>query len=42
MCLMNGNFMWPQLVANHEVPSTERRTQLIADILQLFLEGYRC
>lgn len=42
MCLLNGNFMWPQLVANQEIPSRERRKQIIADIVQLFLDGYRC
>lgn len=42
MCLLNGNFMWPQLVANHEIPVSERRAEIIADILQLFLDGYRC
>ncbi|WP_159650946.1 TetR/AcrR family transcriptional regulator [Vibrio atypicus] len=42
MCLLNGNFMWPQLVANQEVPSNEQQEQIIGDMLQLFLNGYRC
>ncbi|MGR5450838.1 TetR/AcrR family transcriptional regulator [Vibrio sp. PNB22_3_1] len=42
MCLLKGNFLWPQLIANQEVPSIEQRKKTIDDILALFLEGYRC
>ncbi|MGR5068299.1 MULTISPECIES: TetR/AcrR family transcriptional regulator [Vibrio] len=42
MCLLKGNFLWPQLIATQEVPSIEQRKKTVDDILALFLEGYRC
>ncbi|MGR5238953.1 TetR/AcrR family transcriptional regulator [Vibrio alfacsensis] len=42
MCLLKGNFLWPQLVANQEMPSLEQRKQTVDEILALFLDGYRC
>ncbi|EGQ8524464.1 TPA: TetR/AcrR family transcriptional regulator [Vibrio parahaemolyticus] len=42
MCLLKGNFLWPQLIANHKVPNLEQRKKSIEDILTLFLDGYRC
>lgn len=41
MCLLKGNFLWPQLIANQEVPSIEQRKKIVDEILALFLEGYR-
>ena len=41
MCLLKGNCLWPQLVANQAVPSVERRKKIVVDILTLFLDGYR-
>ncbi|MDN4696419.1 TetR/AcrR family transcriptional regulator [Vibrio parahaemolyticus] len=42
ICLLKGNFLWPQLIANHKVPNLEQRKKSIEDILTLFLDGYRC
>ncbi|MGR5460032.1 TetR/AcrR family transcriptional regulator [Vibrio sp. PNB22_1_1] len=42
MCLLKGNFLWPQLIETQEVPSIEQRKKTVDDILALFLEGYRC
>ncbi|EGQ7681577.1 transcriptional regulator [Vibrio parahaemolyticus] len=42
MCLLKGNFLWPQLIANHKMPNLEQRKKSIEDILTLFLDGYRC
>ena len=41
MCLLKGNCLWPQLVANQAVPSVEQRKKIVEDILTLFLDGYR-
>ena len=41
MCLLKGNCLWPQLVANQAVPSFEQRKKIVEDILTLFLDGYR-
>ncbi|SQA35278.1 transcriptional regulator [Vibrio harveyi] len=41
MCLLKGNCLWPQLVANQAVPSIEQRKKVVEDILTLFLDGYR-
>ncbi|WP_264407623.1 TetR/AcrR family transcriptional regulator [Vibrio owensii] len=42
MCLLKGNCLWPQLVANQAVPSTDQRKKIVEDILTLFFDGYRC
>ncbi|GAK21266.1 transcriptional regulator, TetR family [Vibrio sp. JCM 19052] len=42
MCLLKGNCLWPQLVANQAVPSAEQRKKIVEDILTLFFDGYRC
>ena len=42
MCLLKGNCLWPQLVANRSVPNLEQRNKIVKDILTLFLDGYRC
>lgn len=42
MCLLKGNCLWPQLVANQTVPSAEQRKKIVEDILTLFFDGYRC
>lgn len=42
MCLLKGNCLWPQLVANQTVPSTDQRKKIVEDILTLFFDGYRC
>lgn len=42
MCLLKGNCLWPQLVANRSVPNLEQRNKIVEDILTLFLDGYRC
>lgn len=42
MCLLKGNFLWPQLVANQDEPTLEQRKKIVDDILMLFLDGYRC
>ena len=41
MCLLKGNCLWPQLVANQAVSSVEQRKKIVEDILTLFLDGYR-
>ncbi|WP_045494025.1 TetR/AcrR family transcriptional regulator [Vibrio hyugaensis] len=41
MCLLKGNFLWPQLVANQAVPSQEQRNKAVDAILTLFFDGYR-
>lgn len=41
MCLLKGNCLWPQLVANQAMPSVEQRKKIVEDILTLFLDGYR-
>jgi TetR/AcrR family transcriptional regulator of autoinduction and epiphytic fitness len=42
MCLLKGNCLWPQVVANQAVPSAEQRKKIVEDILTLFFDGYRC
>ncbi|WP_199459703.1 TetR/AcrR family transcriptional regulator [Vibrio owensii] len=42
MCLLKGNCLWPQLVANQAVPSADQRKKIVEDILTLFFDGYRC
>lgn len=42
MCLLKGNCLWPQLVANQAVPGTDQRKKIVEDILTLFFDGYRC
>ena len=42
MCLLKGNCLWPQLVANRSIPNLEQRNKIVEDILTLFLDGYRC
>ncbi|BBM67336.1 TetR/AcrR family transcriptional regulator [Vibrio alfacsensis] len=41
MCLLKGNFLWPQLVTNQDEPTLEQRKKTVDDILTLFLDGYR-
>ncbi|WP_061035296.1 MULTISPECIES: TetR/AcrR family transcriptional regulator [Vibrio] len=42
MCLLKGNFLWPQLVANQDVPNEEQRKETVESILTLFFNGYCC
>lgn len=42
MCLLKGNCLWPQLVANQAMPSAKQRKKIVEDILTLFFDGYRC
>ncbi|WP_098414492.1 TetR/AcrR family transcriptional regulator [Vibrio sp. ES.051] len=41
MHLLKGQFLWPQLVANQNVPNFQQREKMIEEILTLFLDGYK-